>query len=62
MDQRDFNKAIETAKSGNTEQLLKSLNSEQRAMLNKVMSDKNEAKKLLSSPQAAAILKALAGK
>ncbi len=62
MDQRDFNKAIESAKSGNTEQLLKSLNSEQRAMLNKVMSDKNEAKKLLSSPQAAAILKALAGK
>lgn len=62
MDQRDFNKAIESVKSGNTEQLLKSLNSEQRAMLNKVMSDKNEAKKLLSSPQAAAILKALAGK
>ena len=62
MDQRDFNKAIESAKSGNTEQLIKSLNSEQRAMLNKVMSDKNEAKKLLSSPQAAAILKALAGK
>lgn len=62
MDQRDFNKAIESAKSGNTEQLLKSLNSEQRAMLDKVMSDKNEAKKLLSSPQAAAILKALAGK
>ena len=71
MDERKINQAFETfnsndklknaAKSGNIDEVLKNLSPEQAATLNKVLSDKKAAEEILSSPQAAAIMKALFG-
>ena len=71
MDERKINEAMgsfssneklkNAAKSGNIDEVLKNLSPEQAAMLNKVLSDKNATREILSSPQAAAIMKALFG-
>lgn len=71
MDERKINQAFETfnsndklknaAKSGNIDEVLKNLSPEQATILNKVLSDKKAAEEILSSPQAAAIMKALFG-
>lgn len=71
MDERKINQAFETfnsndklknaAKSGNIDEVLKNLSPDQAATLNKVLSDKKAAEEILSSPQAAAIMKALFG-
>ena len=71
MDERKINQAFETfnsndklknaAKSGNIDEVLKNLSPEQATILNKVLSDKKATEEILSSPQAAAIMKALYG-
>ena len=71
MDERKINQAFETfnsndklknaAKSGNIDEVLKNLSPEQATILNKVLSDKKATEEILSSPQAAAIMKALFG-
>ena len=71
MDERKINQAFETfnsndklknaAKSGNIDEVLKNLSPDQATILNKVLSDKKAAEEILSSPQAAAIMKALFG-
>jgi hypothetical protein len=71
MDERKINQAFETfnsndklknaAKSGNIDEVLKNLSPDQAATLNKVLSDKKATEEILSSPQAAAIMKALFG-
>ena len=72
MDERKINEAFgafagdneklkNAAKSGNIEQVLKNLTPDQATMLQKVLADKNAAKEILASPQAAAIMKALFG-
>lgn len=71
MDERKINQAFETfnsndklknaAKSGNIDEVLKNLSPDQATILNKVLSDKKATEEILSSPQAAAIMKALFG-
>ncbi|MBR5452374.1 MAG: hypothetical protein IKV36_05235 [Clostridia bacterium] len=71
MDERKFNQAFEkinanqnlknAAKSGNIDDVLKNLSPDQASMLNKILSDKKATEEILSSPQAAAIMKALFG-
>ena len=72
MDERKINDAFgsfagnneklkNAAKSGDVEQVLKNLTPEQAATLKKVLADKNAAKEILASPQAAAIMKMLFG-
>lgn len=71
MDEKKINQAFEAfnsneklknaAKSGKVDDILKNLSPSQAAMLNKVLSDKKAAEEILSSPQAAAIMKALFG-
>lgn len=53
---------LEAAKKGDTEQLIKKLNSEERAKLDAILKDKSAIEALLKSPQAAAIIKAIGGK
>lgn len=71
MDERKINQAFESfnsndklknaAKSGNIDEVLKNLSPDQATILNKVLSDKKATEEILSSPQAAAIMKALFG-
>ena len=71
MDERKINQAFETfnsndklknaAKSGNIDEVLKNLSPDQASTLSKILSDKKAAEEILSSPQAAAIMKALFG-
>lgn len=51
----------ESMKNGNIAQSLSNLNSEDAAKINKVLSDKNLASKLLSSPKAQKLLKDIMG-
>lgn len=47
------------AQSGNMQKLLSSMSPSQAAQLEKILSDENAAKKLLSTPQAQALLRGL---
>lgn len=62
MNDKKFNDAVASARRGDTDTLLSMLTPEQRAMLNKALTSKEEAEKLLSTPQAAALIKALSDK
>ena len=72
MDERKINQTFENfkvdeniknaAKSENIDEMLKNLTPDQASMLNKILSDKKATEEILSSPQAAAIMKALFGK
>lgn len=71
MDERKINQAFEAfasnenlknaAKSGNIDEVLKNLTPDQASTLNKILSNKKATEEILSSPQAAAIMKALFG-
>ena len=50
------------AQSGNVASIMNSLTPDQQAMFNRVLNDKKEAERLLSSPEAIALMKALSGK
>ena len=54
--------AIEAAKKGDTDALMKKLSDKDKQKLNAVLNDKEALENILKSPQAAAILKLLGGK
>ncbi len=58
----DVDSLKKAAKSGDIEGVMKVLTPEQAEMFKKVIGNKEEAQKLLSSPQAIALMKALSGK
>lgn len=49
--------AVEEAKKGNPEALTRNLSDKDREKINSYLSDKDALKKLLSSPEAAALIK-----
>ena len=49
--------AVNEAKKGNTEALTRNLSDQEREKINSYLSDKEALKKLLSSPEAAALIK-----
>lgn len=52
---------LKAAKSGNSDTLIKNLSSKDKETLNNILNDKQKLKEVLSSPQAAALLKILSG-
>ena len=57
----DPSKLKESAKSGNVSDVLKNLDPKDAKKIQNVVSDKNAANKLLSTPQAKALLKKILG-
>ena len=52
---------LKAAKSGNSDKLIKNLSSKDKETLNSILNDKQKLKEVLSSPEAAALLKILSG-